>query len=97
MFKLKPLGSRVLLKRVSEKSKGGILLPDSAKERSSELFVVCCSEVDSSSGDDCVSCIRELKEGARVLLAPYSGVEVNFGGEDLVIVSSKDILGILPS
>ncbi|WP_108624177.1 GroES family chaperonin [Candidatus Similichlamydia epinepheli] len=98
MAKLRPLGSRVLLKRASEnKPIGGIVIPNSEKEKPSELVVVCCAEGCDSFGDDFAPLCELMKEGARVLISPYSGVDVRFEGDDFVVVSSKDILGVLPS
>ncbi|WP_108624379.1 co-chaperone GroES [Candidatus Similichlamydia epinepheli] len=94
MAKLQPLGSRVLLKRISVQSKGGILIPDSAKEKPAEGIVVACAQGDEASKE---SDFTKLAEGSRVLFSSYSGMEVQFEGEEFVVVSLKDILGVLPS
>ncbi|RDB31139.1 co-chaperone GroES [Candidatus Similichlamydia laticola] len=95
MAKLKPLGNRVLIKRsASAQSKKGILIPETVKEKPCEGVVVRCGEEDLSSGSPSPV---ELKEGDRVLFSSYSGSEIQFEGEDFLVVSLKDILGILPS
>lgn len=98
MVKLKPLGNRVLIKRSSSShSKGKILIPDSAKEKPSEGVVIRCSEEMISSGSSSKCASAALKEGDRVLFSSYIGAEIQFKGEDFLIVSLKDILGVLPS
>ena len=91
----RPLGDRVLVKRVEEesKTKGGIIIPDTAKEKPQEGEVV---SVGPGARDDTgkVNAL-ELKAGDRILFGKWSGTEVKIDGEDLIIMKESDILGIV--
>lgn len=89
MEKLKPMGSRVLVKRAgAEKSKGGILLPDSAQEKPKQGIVIAIGSGDFSDSN--------LKEGDRVMFSPYGGTEVKMGGqEDYLILPKDEILCVI--
>ena len=91
----RPLGDRVLVKRVEEesKTKGGIIIPDTAKEKPQEGEVV---SVGPGARDDQgkVNAL-ELKAGDRILFGKWSGTEVKVDGEDLLIMKESDILGII--
>jgi len=91
----RPLGDRVLVKRVEEesKTKGGIIIPDTAKEKPQEGEVV---SVGPGARDDSgkVNAL-ELKAGDRILFGKWSGTEVKIDGEDLLIMKESDILGIV--
>lgn len=90
-----PLGDRLLVKRVEEKEqiKGGIIIPDSAKEKPQEAEVIA---VGTGKKDDNGKVIAfEVKAGDRVLISKYGGTEVKLGDETLLIVREDDILGIL--
>ncbi len=90
-----PLGDRLLVKRVEEKEqvKGGIIIPDSAKEKPQEAEVVA---VGTGKKDDNGKVIAfEVKKGDRVLISKYGGTEVKLGDETLLIVREDDILGII--
>lgn len=90
-----PLGDRLLVKRVEEKEqiKGGIIIPDSAKEKPQEAEVVA---VGTGKKDDNGKVIAfEVKAGDRVLISKYGGTEVKLGDETLLIVREDDILGII--
>jgi chaperonin GroES len=93
----RPLGDRVLVKRVEEesKTKGGIIIPDTAKEKPQEGEVVA---VGPGARDDSgkVNAL-ELKAGDRILFGKWSGTEVKIEGEDLLIMKESDILGVLQS
>jgi chaperonin GroES len=94
-MKLRPLHDRVLVKRVDseEKTAGGIIIPDSAKEKPQEGEVVAIGTgTISESGT-----VRPLdvKAGDRVLFGKWSGTEVKIDGEDLLIMKESDIMGIL--
>lgn len=89
-MKIKPLGDRVVLQyeKAEEKTKAGIVLPDSAKEKPQEAVVVAAG---SGDGDDKPA----VKEGDKVIFSKYSGTEVKIGEEKYTIVSQKDIIAIV--
>ena len=91
----RPLGDRVLVKRVEEesKTKGGIIIPDTAKEKPQEGEVVAVGPgIRDERGT--VNAL-ELKAGDRILFGKWSGTEVKLEGEDLLIMKESDILGII--
>ena len=91
----RPLGDRVLVKRVEEqsKTKGGILIPDTAKEKPQEGEVIA---VGPGARDESGKRIEtDVKPGDRVLFGKWSGSEVKLDGEDLIIMKESDILGIV--
>ena len=91
----RPLGDRVLVKRVEEeqKTKGGIIIPDTAKEKPQEGEVVA---VGPGARDDNGNLIElAVKAGDRVLFGKWSGTEVKIDGEDLLIMKESDILGVI--
>ena len=94
-MKFRPLHDRVVVKRIEaeEKSKGGIIIPDTAKEKPQEGEVVA---VGPGGRDDNGKLIPiELKSGDRVLFGKWSGTEVKLDGEDLIIMKESDIMGII--
>lgn len=95
MASIKPLGQRVLVKRLAaeEVSAGGIVLPDSAQEKPQEAEVVSLGTGGKDeNGNDIVF---QVKEGDKVLISKYGGTDVKVDGEDLLIISESDILGVL--
>ena len=91
----RPLGDRVLVKRVEEesKTKGGIIIPDTAKEKPQEGEIVA---VGPGARDDSGKVNPlELKAGDRILFGKWSGTEVKLEGEDLIIMKESDVLGVL--
>ncbi|HRH21304.1 MAG TPA: co-chaperone GroES [Brevundimonas sp.] len=91
----RPLGDRVLVKRVQEeeKTKGGIIIPDNAKEKPQEGEVVA---VGPGARDEDGEFIKpELNIGDRILFGKWSGSEVKIDGEDLIIMKESDVLGVL--
>jgi chaperonin GroES len=91
----RPLGDRVLIKRVEEeaKTKGGIIIPDTAKEKPQEGEVVA---VGPGARDDTGKIhALDVRKGDRILFGKWSGTEVKLEGEDLLIMKESDILGIL--
>jgi chaperonin GroES len=91
----RPLGDRVLIKRVEEeaKTKGGIIIPDTAKEKPQEGEVVA---VGPGARDDSGKVQPlDVKAGDRILFGKWSGTEVKLDGEDLLIMKESDILGVL--
>ncbi|MGN6062639.1 co-chaperone GroES [Brevundimonas diminuta] len=91
----RPLGDRVLVKRVEEesKTKGGIIIPDTAKEKPQEGEVVAVGP--GVRDEDGKFVALELKPGDRVLFGKWSGSEVKIDGEDLIIMKESDVLGVL--
>lgn len=92
---IKPLGQRVLLKRIEaeEKTAGGLYLPDTAKEKPQEALVVA---VGTGGRDDQGKLIDfTVKENDRVLISKYGGTEVKIDGVDYLIISESDILGVI--
>ena len=91
----RPLGDRVLVKRVEEeeKTKGGIIIPDTAKEKPQEGEVV--SVGPGARDDKGVVNALELKAGDRILFGKWSGTEVKIDGDDLIIMKESDVLGVL--
>jgi len=94
-MKIRPLGDRILLKRIEEedKSKGGIIIPDTAKEKPQEGKVVAVGKGRMLEDGKLVP--LEVKKGDRVLFGKYSGAEVKIEGEEHLIVKEDDILGII--
>jgi len=94
-MKVKPLGDKILVKRIEaeEKTKGGILLPDTAKEKPKEGKIV---EVGSGKLlDDGSRAACQVKKGDRVLFSSYAGTEVKIDGEEYLIMSEEDILAVI--
>lgn len=91
----RPLGDRVLVKRVEEetKTKGGIIIPDSAKEKPQEGEVIAVGPGVRDESGKLVP--LDLKAGDRVLFGKWSGTEVKLNGEDLLIMKESDIMGII--
>jgi chaperonin GroES len=89
-MKVKPLGDRVLIKRLEaeEKTKSGIVLPGSAQEQPQMAEVVAVGP-----GTDEVK--MEVKKGDKVVFSKYAGTEIKVDGEDMIIMSQKDILAIV--
>ncbi|MBL0732119.1 MAG: co-chaperone GroES [Desulfosarcina sp.] len=94
-MKLRPLNDRILVKRVEEESttKGGIIIPDSAKEKPAEGKVV--SVGNGKLSEDGKRMPVEVKEGDRILFGKYGGSEVKIGGEEYLIMREDDVLGII--
>ncbi len=91
----KPLLDRVVIKRLAEENKtaGGIIIPDTAKEKPSQGIVVA---VGAGARDEAGNIIpMTLKEGDKVLFGKWSGTEIKINGEDLLIMKESDVLGIL--
>ena len=91
----RPLHDRVLVRRVEaeEKTAGGIIIPDSAKEKPAEGEIV--SVGTGARTDDGKITPLDVKVGDRVLFGKWSGTEVKVGGEDLLIMKEADILGVI--
>jgi chaperonin GroES len=94
-MKIRPLQDRVIVKRVPEetKTKGGIIIPDTAKEKPMEGLVVSVGK--GKTADDGKLIKPDVKAGDRILFGKYSGTEVKIDGDELLIMREDDILGIL--
>ncbi|MEC9488589.1 MAG: co-chaperone GroES [Halanaerobium sp.] len=92
---VKPLGDRVVIKPIEreEKTESGIVLPDTAKEKPQEGEVLAIG--DGRLLDNGQKVDLQVKEGDRVIYAKYAGTEVKINGQELLIVSEKDILAIV--
>jgi len=94
-IKLKPLGDRVLVEPVEEKEtkKGGIIIPDTAKEKPTEGIVIALGT--GKTDDDGKKVPFEVKKGDRVLVSKYGGTEIKLDGKEYKILGSDDILGVI--
>ena len=94
-LKFRPLHDRVVVKRIEaeEKSKGGIIIPDTAKEKPQEGEVVAVGPGGRDENGKLIPI--ELKSGDRVLFGKWSGTEVKLDGEELMIMKESDIMGII--
>ena len=95
MKKIRPLQDRLLVKRLEEKEvkKGGIIIPDTAKEKPQEGQVIAVGP--GRLGDDGKRIPMEVKAGDRILFGKYSGSEVKVADEEHLIMREEDVLGIL--
>jgi chaperonin GroES len=91
----KPLHDRVLVRRVEsdDKTKGGLIIPDTAKEKPAEGEVISCGEGARKDSGELIE--MAVKPGDRVLFGKWSGTEVTIDGEELLIMKEGDILGII--
>ena len=94
-MKIRPLQDRVIVKRVKEeeKTKGGIIIPDSAKEKPAEGKVIAVGK--GKVGEDGKLQPLDVKVGDRVLFSKYAGTEVKVDGEENLIMREDDILGVI--
>ncbi len=94
-MRIKPLHDRVLIKRVEANTKtaGGIIIPDTAKEKPSEGIIEAVG--NGFRAEDGKIIPMSVKEGDKVLFAKWSGTEVKVNGEDRVILKESDILGVI--
>lgn len=94
-MKIRPLNDRVLVKRLEEEQKtaGGIIIPDTAKEKPAEGQVVAVGPGKLNSKGERVAI--DIKAGDRVLFSKYGGTEVKIDGEDFLIMREDDILGVV--
>ena len=94
-MKLRPLHDRILVERVeeAEKTKGGIIIPDSAKEKPAEGKVIAVGK--GRIGDDGKTVKLEIKKGDRILFGKYGGTEVKIDGEEYLIIGEEDVLGVI--
>ena len=92
---IKPLGDHVLVRRLEaeEKTKGGIVLPDSAKEKPKEGIVIAVGQGRALESGDRVA--PSVKPDHRVLFSSYAGNEVKWEGEEYLLIREEDILGVV--
>jgi chaperonin GroES len=91
----KPLHDRVVVRRIEgdEKTKGGLIIPDTAKEKPAEGEVIAVGEGARKDSGELIA--PAVKSGDRVLFGKWSGTEVTINGEELLIMKESDILGVL--
>jgi len=96
-MKFRPLHDRVVVKRVEqeEKTRGGIIIPDTAKEKPQEGEVIAVGPGARNEDGDIIA--MDVKQGDRILFGKWSGTEVKIDGEDLLIMKESDILGVIES
>jgi len=94
-MKFRPLGDRVVVKRVQEdvKTAGGIIIPDTAQEKPQEGEIVAVGPGGRDEKGDRIA--PEVKTGDRILFGKWSGTEVKIDGQDLLIMKESDIMGVL--
>jgi chaperonin GroES len=94
-LKFRPLHDRVVVKRLNaeEKSKGGIIIPDTAKEKPQEGEVVAVGPGGRDENGKLIA--MELKAGDRVLFGKWSGTEVKLEGDELLIMKESDVMGVI--
>ncbi len=94
-MKIRPLGDRVMIKRVAEeeKTKGGIIIPDTAKEKPQEGKVIAVGK--GKVNDDGKLTPLDVKVGDSILFGKYSGTEIKLNGEEHLIMREEDILGVI--
>jgi len=94
-MKIRPLQDRVIVKRIEEedKTKGGIIIPDTAKEKPMEGLVIAVGK--GKTADDGKLIKLDVKAGDRILFGKYSGTEVKIDGVEHLIMREDDILGII--
>ncbi|HEX2932536.1 MAG TPA: co-chaperone GroES [Candidatus Binatia bacterium] len=94
-MKIRPLQDRVIVKRIEEeeKSKGGIIIPDTAKEKPQEGKVIAVGK--GKANEDGKITPLDVKVNDRILFGKYSGTEINFDGEEHLIMREEDILGVI--
>lgn len=94
-MRLEPLGDKVIVKRLSaeEKTAGGIFLPDSAREKPQQGRIL--SVGDGGLSPEGIRIAPQVKEGDRVVFTTWAGQEVGFDGDEVLIISERDILAVL--
>jgi chaperonin GroES len=95
MASIKPLQDRVIIKRIEEgeQIRGGIIIPDSAKEKPQEGEVIAVGEGKKLDNGERVP--PDIKEGDRVLFGKYAGTEIKLDGDEYLIMREDDILGVI--
>jgi chaperonin GroES len=96
-MKIRPLQDRVIVKRIEEeeKTKGGIIIPDTAKEKPQEGRVIAVGKGKITEDGKVIP--LDVKEGDRILFGKYAGTEIKIEGEEHLIMREEDILGVIES
>ncbi|MGD0695824.1 MAG: co-chaperone GroES [Terriglobia bacterium] len=94
-MKVRPLHDRILIKRIEEKEtvKGGIIIPDTAKEKPQEAEVIAVGNGKRTEEGKLVP--LDVKAGDRILFGKYSGTEIKLDGEEFLIIREDEVLGVL--
>jgi chaperonin GroES len=94
-MKVRPLHDRILIKRIEEKEtvKGGIIIPDTAKEKPQEAEVIAVGNGKKNEEGKVVP--LDVKAGDRILFGKYSGTEIKLDGEEFLIIREEEVLGVL--
>ena len=95
-IKIRPLQDRVIVKRIeeeAEKTKGGIIIPDTAKEKPQQGKIIAAGK--GKVNDDGKLTPLDVKVGDRILFGKYSGSEIKLDGEDLLIMKESDVMGVI--
>jgi len=94
-MKIRPIGEKILVKRLEaeEKTKGGIVLPDTAKEKPKQGKVVALG--DGKLMEDGTRAKFQVKKGDRILFASYAGTEIKVDGEEYLVMGEEDILAVI--
>ena len=94
-MKIRPLQDRILVRRLEseEKTKGGIIIPDSAKEKPAEGKVVACGK--GKVDDEGKTHALDVKKGDKILFSKYAGTEVQIEGDEHIIIREDDVLGVI--
>lgn len=92
---VRPLHDRILIKRIEEKEtvKGGIIIPDSAKEKPQEGEVIAAGKGKKTDKGELIA--LDVKPGDRILFGKYSGTEIKLDGEEYLIIREDEVLGVL--
>lgn len=92
---VRPLHDRILIKRIEEKEtvKGGIIIPDTAKEKPQEAEVVAVGKGKKTDKGEIIS--LDVKAGDRILFGKYSGTEIKLDGEEYLIIREDEVLGVI--
>ena len=94
-MKFRPLHDRILIRRIAaeDKTKGGIIIPDTVKEKPVECEVVAVGPGERANDGVLIS--MDVKQGDKILIGKWSGSDVTLNGEELVIIAESDVLGII--
>jgi chaperonin GroES len=94
-MKVRPLHDRILIKRIEDKEtvKGGIIIPDTAKEKPQEAEVIAVGNGKRNEEGKLVP--LDVKAGDRILFGKYSGTEIKLDGEEFLIIREEDVLGVI--
>jgi len=90
---VKPLGDRILVKRLEEEDKiGSIIVPDSAKEKSQKAKIIAVGEGKKTDEGKLIS--LEVRKGDKILIGKYAGTDIKIDGEEYIIMKQEDVMGI---